>query len=243
MKLTLISWVGSFVMAANLMAADQPDAKPADAKPADAASAFANTKDKVSYCIGLSMGSSWKKQSLDVNPEMVAKGLKEGMTDAKPLLTEDEVRQTLMDFQKEMMGKQQEKAKVAGEKNKKDGEAFLAENKKKDGVKVTASGLQYIVEKEGTGAMPKSTNTVVANYRGTLLDGTEFDSSYKRGEPAEFPVDGLIKGWTEALQLMKTGAKYKLFIPSELAYGEQGAGEKIGPNATLIFELELMEIK
>lgn len=230
-------------MAANLMAADQPDAKPADAKPADTKSAFANTKDKVSYCIGLSMGSSWKKQSLDVNPDMVAKGLKEGMTDAKPLLTEDEVRQTLMDFQKEMMGKQQEKAKVVGEKNKTEGEAFLAENKKKDGVKVTASGLQYIIEKEGTGAMPKATNTVVANYRGTLLDGTEFDSSYKRGEPAEFPVDGLIKGWTEALQLMKTGAKYKLFIPSELAYGEQGAGEKIGPNATLIFELELVEIK
>jgi FKBP-type peptidyl-prolyl cis-trans isomerase FklB len=225
-------------MAANLMAADQPDAKPADAK-----SAFANTKDKVSYCIGLTMGSSWKKQALDVNPDMVAKGLKEGLSDAKPALTDEEVRQTLMDFQKEMTAKQQEKAKALGEKNKKDGEAFLAENKKKDGVKVTASGLQYIVEKEGSGAMPKTTNTVVANYRGTLLDGTEFDSSYKRGEPAEFPVDGLIKGWTEALQLMKTGAKYKLFIPSELAYGEQGAGDKIGPNATLIFELELVEIK
>lgn len=230
-------------MAANLMAADQPEAKPADAKPAETNSAFANTKDKVSYCIGLSMGSSWKKQALDVNPEMVAKGLKEGMSDAKPSLTEDEVRQTLMEFQKEMMGKQQEKAKVQGEKNKKDGEAFLAENKKKDGVKVTASGLQYTIEKEGNGAKPTATNTVVANYRGTLLDGTEFDSSYKRGEPAEFPVDGLIKGWTEALQLMKVGAKYKLFIPSELAYGEQGAGEKIGPNATLIFELELLEIK
>jgi FKBP-type peptidyl-prolyl cis-trans isomerase FklB len=235
-------------MAANLMAADQPDAKPADTKPADAkaadaASAFANTKDKVSYCIGLTMGSSWKKQALDVNPDMVAKGLKEGLSDAKPVITDEEVRQTLMDFQKEMTTKQQEKAKVLGEKNKKDGEAFLAENKKKDGVKVTASGLQYIVEKEGSGAMPKATNTVVANYRGTLLDGTEFDSSYKRNEPAEFPVDGLIKGWTEALQLMKPGAKFKLFIPSELAYGEQGAGDKIGPNATLIFELELVEIK
>lgn len=233
MKLTLISWVGSVVMAANLMAADQPEAK----------SAFATPKDKVSYCIGLSMGSSWKKQALDVNPDMVAKGLKEGMGDAKPALTEDEVRQTLMEFQKEMMGKQQEKAKVLGEKNKKDGEAFLAENKKKDGVKVTASGLQYIVEKEGSGVKPSATNTVVANYRGTLLDGTEFDSSYKRGEPAEFPVDGLIKGWTEALQLMSAGSKYKLFIPSELAYGEQGAGDKIGPNATLIFELELISIK
>lgn len=220
-------------MAANLMAADQPEAK----------SAFATPKDKVSYCIGLSMGSSWKKQALDVNPDMVAKGLKEGMGDAKPALTEDEVRQTLMEFQKEMMGKQQEKAKVLGEKNKKDGEAFLAENKKKDGVKVTASGLQYIVEKEGSGVKPSATNTVVANYRGTLLDGTEFDSSYKRGEPAEFPVDGLIKGWTEALQLMSAGSKYKLFIPSELAYGEQGAGDKIGPNATLIFELELISIK
>lgn len=233
MKLTLISWVGSVVLAANLMAADQPEAK----------SAFATPKDKVSYCIGLSMGSSWKKQALDVNPDMVAKGLKEGMSDAKPALTEDEVRQTLMEFQKEMMGKQQEKAKVLGEKNKKDGEAFLAENKKKDGVKVTDSGLQYIIEKEGSGVKPSATNTVVANYRGTLLDGTEFDSSYKRGEPAEFPVDGLIKGWTEALQLMNAGSKYKLFIPSELAYGEQGAGDKIGPNATLIFELELISIK
>lgn len=225
-------------MAANLMAADQPAAKPADSK-----AAFANNKDKVSYCIGLTMGSSWKKQSLDVNPDMILKGLKEGLGDAKPLLTEEEVRQTLMDFQKEMTAKQQENAKILGEKNKKDGEAFLAENKKKEGVKVTASGLQYIIEKEGNGGKPVLTNTVVANYRGTLLDGTEFDSSYKRGEPAEFPVDGLIKGWTEALQLMKTGSKYKLFIPSELAYGEQGAGDKIGPNATLIFELELIEVK
>jgi FKBP-type peptidyl-prolyl cis-trans isomerase len=133
--------------------------------------------------------------------------------------------------------------KEAWEKNSKDAEKFLAENKAKPGVKTTASGLQYKVEKEGSGTPPKETDTVVVNYRGTLIDGTEFDSSYKRGEPATFPVNRVIKGWTEALQLMKPGAKYQLVIPSDLAYGPGGTGGDIGPNATLIFEVELMSVK
>jgi len=142
-----------------------------------------------------------------------------------------------------MMEKQIAASKEAAEKNKAEGEKFLEENKKKDGVKTTASGLQYKVIKEGSGASPKETDTVVTNYRGTLIDGTEFDSSYKRNEPASFPVNRVIKGWTEALQLMKPGAKYQLFIPSSLAYGERGAGQTIGPTATLIFDVELLSIK
>jgi len=129
------------------------------------------------------------------------------------------------------------------DKNQKEGEVFLAENKKKKGVITLPSGLQYQVIKEGTGKIPKATDTVTTHYRGTLIDGTEFDSSYKRGEPASFPVNGVIKGWTEALQLMKVGSKWQLFIPSNLAYGPQGAGQAIGPNATLIFEIELLSIK
>ena len=137
----------------------------------------------------------------------------------------------------------QEKQKKIGEKNKIDGEAFLAENKKKEGVKTLPSGLQYSIIKEGAGKMPKATDTVTVNYKGTLIDGTEFDSSYRRGQPVSFPVNGVIAGWTEALQLMKEGSKWQLFIPSELAYGEKGAGNTIGPNAVLIFEVELISIK
>jgi FKBP-type peptidyl-prolyl cis-trans isomerase FklB len=142
-------------------------------------------------------------------------------------------------FEKDMEQKQKE----LGEKNKTEGTKFLEENKKKPGVKTTASGLQYKVEKEGTGPQPKGTDMVTVNYRGTLIDGTEFDSSYKRGQPATFPVNGVIKGWTEALQLMKKGAKYQLFIPSNLAYGERAMGPDIGPNSTLTFEVELMDVK
>jgi FKBP-type peptidyl-prolyl cis-trans isomerase FklB len=146
-------------------------------------------------------------------------------------------------FQKEMMAKQQELAKRLGEKNKKEGEAFLSENRKKEGIKALPSGLQYKVVKAGTGKKPKSTDTVTTHYRGTLIDGTEFDSSYRRGQPASFPVSGVIPGWTEALQLMEEGAKWQLFIPPNLAYGERGAGSQIGPNATLIFEIELISIQ
>jgi FKBP-type peptidyl-prolyl cis-trans isomerase FklB len=149
------------------------------------------------------------------------------------------MQETMAVFQKEMMAKQQEVAT----KNKKEGEAFLVENKKKQGVKTLPSGLQYKVIKEGTGKKPKLGDTVTAHYWGTLIDGTEFDSSYKRGQPANFPVSGVIPGWTEALQLMGEGAKWQLFIPSNLAYGERGAGAGIGPNATLIFEIELISVQ
>jgi FKBP-type peptidyl-prolyl cis-trans isomerase FklB len=200
-------------------------------------------KDRASYSIGHELGASLKKGNMEVNTDTLLKGLKDGLTGAKPLLTEEQVKETMTAFQKEMMEKQAAAQKEAGEKNAAAGEKFLAENKKKDGVKTTASGLQYKVLKEGTGEPPKETDSVVTNYRGTLLDGTEFDSSFKRNEPATFPVNRVIKGWTEALLLMKPGSKYQLFIPSALGYGERGVGKDIGPNSTLIFEVELLSIK
>ncbi len=199
-------------------------------------------KDKLSYAIGMDMGGSLKRNSIDVDVDALVKGLKDSLAGGKMLMTEQEQRETLVAFQKEFQAKQQEKMKALAEKNKKDGEAFLAENKKKKGVKVLPSGLQYKVITEGKGPSPKETDTVTVNYRGTLIDGTEFDSSYKRNEPATFPVKGVIKGWTEALQHMKEGAKWQLFIPADLAYGERGAGNMIGPNSTLIFEVELLKI-
>jgi FKBP-type peptidyl-prolyl cis-trans isomerase FklB len=200
-------------------------------------------KDKASYSIGYDIGSTFKKQKVDLNADALFSGLKDALGDKEALLSKEDREKTLEVFQKEMMEKQVAASKEAATKNAAEGEKFLAENKKKDGVKSTTSGLQYKVLKEGSGESPKETDTVVTNYRGTLLDGTEFDSSYKRNEPASFPVNRVIKGWTEALQLMKPGAKYQLFIPSALAYGERGAGRDIGPNATLIFEVELLSVK
>ena len=190
-------------------------------------------KEKVSYSIGLNFGSNLKRQLIDIDLNTFAKGIQDGLSGASPLLSKEEIQETMIALQKEMM-----------EKYRKQGEAFLAENKKKEGIKTLADGLQYKVIKAGTGKKPKADDTVTVNYRGTLIDGTEFDSSYKRGQPATFPVSGgMIKGWTEALQLMEEGAKWELFIPSNLAYGERGMGGIIGPNATLIFEVELVSIK
>ena len=201
-------------------------------------------KDKVSYSIGMDIGMTLKNQSIEVDHAILARGIKDSMSGQKPLMAEQEIRDTIAAFQKEMMAKQQELAKQMGEKNKKQGEAFLAENKKKEGVKTLASGLQYKVIKAGTGKKPKATDTVSTNYRGTLIDGTEFDSSARRGKPATFPVKGVIAGWTEALQLMEEGAKWQLFVPSNLGYGERGTpGGPIGPNATLIFDIELISIQ
>ena len=205
--------------------------------------ALQTTREKQSYSIGADIGSKLKAQSIDIDADMLAQGLKDAFSGGKLLLTEQEMKETLTALQKELMEKQAESTKKIAEKNKKEGEAFLSENKKKEGVKTLPSGLQYKVIKEGTGKMPKDEDTVVTNYRGTLIDGTEFDSSYKRGQPATFPVKGVIPGWTEALQLMKEGSKWELFIPSNLAYGERGAGNVIGPNATLIFEIELISVK
>jgi len=205
--------------------------------------ALKDTKDKVSYSIGLDIGTTFKKQKMEINTDVLAAGVKDALSGANPLMTPDEVRTVMMEFSKEMREKAATANKEAADKNTKEGEKFLAENKTKPGVKTTPSGLQYIVEKEGSGTPPKETDTVEVNYRGTLIDGTEFDSSYKRGQPTSFPVNRVIKGWTEALQLMKPGSKYKLFIPSNLAYGPGGAGGDIGPNSTLIFEVELLGVK
>src|SRR5256885_11508164 len=195
-------------------------------------------KDKVSYSIGLNIGFNLNRQNVQINPDVLAAGIKDAIA-GKPQLTTDQIKEIMATFEKDM----EQKQKAAGEKNASEGAKFLDENKKKDGVKTTASGLQYKVIKDGTGAQPKATDTVTVNYRGTLINGTEFDSSYKRGQPATFPVNGVIKGWTEALQLMKQGSKYQLFIPSTLAYGERAMGPDIGPNSTLIFEVELQDVK
>ena len=200
-------------------------------------------KDKVSYSIGTNIGNNFKKQSVDINPDALVQGIKDALSGEKALMTEQEMNETMKAFQQEMMTKQAELAKIVGEKNKTEGDIFLAENKKKKGVITLPSGLQYKVINEGSGAIPKLTDKVTVHYRGTLIDGTEFDSSYRRGQTATFPVNGIIAGWKEALQLMKAGSKWQLFIPPTLAYGERGAGRTIGPNATLIFDIELLSIE
>ena len=213
------------------------------ASAADPKMTLKDNKDKVSYSIGLNIGKSMKQEGLDINPDALAAAMKDVFAGAKPQLTDEEVQAVMQEFQKEMMAKRMKGQQEGLTKNKAEGEKFLADNKKKEGIKTTASGLQYKVIKDGTGKTPKATDTVSTHYRGTLISGKEFDSSYKRGEPAEFPVNGVIKGWTEALQLMKEGAKWQLFIPSELADGERGAGQDIGPNSTLIFDIELLSVK
>jgi len=195
-------------------------------------------KDKASYSFGLNVGFNLKRQNIELNPDAFMAGIRDAVAGRKPLLSEQEVKETMMAFEKDMQQKQAD----IGKKNTADGEKFLAENKNKEGVKTTASGLQYKVLKEGSGAQPKAADSVTVNYRGTLLDGTEFDSSYKRGQPATFPVGGVIKGWTEALQLMKTGSKFQLFIPANLAYGDRSPGAQIPAGSALIFEVELMDV-
>lgn len=197
---------------------------------------------KLGYSLGSDIGKSFKKNEMDIDKNAFVQGFIDGLADAPPLLTADETRdiqqQAIMDMRKKLS----EKRQIAGEQNKKQGETFLAENAKKPGVKTTASGLQYEVLTTGKGPVPKDTDRVQVNYKGTLIDGTEFDSSYQRGKPSTFAVKGVIPGWTEALLMMPVGSKWKIVVPSELAYKEHGAGTKIGPNATLIFEIELVAI-
>ena len=200
-------------------------------------------KARVSYSIGLNFGNNLKQQLIEVDPAILARGLQDALSGAQVLMTEAEISQCMTQFQQEMSAKQREKASMEADKNLKDGETFLAENKNKEGVVTLASGLQYKVITAGTGPTPKLTDTFTTHYRGTLLDGTEFDSSYKRNQPATFQVNGVIPGWTEALQLMHVGSKWQLFIPANLGYGPRGAGGKISPNATLIFDIELLGIK
>jgi len=229
MKRSLFIVLTTLVMAAQALAQGDP--------------ALKDDKEKISYSVGVEIGTTLKKQGIDVAPDVLTRGVRDGLTGAKTLMTEEEIIETLTTFRKDFIAKKQELAKQLGEKNKKEGEAFLAENQKKEGVNTLSSGLQYRVIKPGTGKKPKAEDTVTVHYRGTLIGGSEFDSSYGRGKPASFPVNRVIPGWTEVLQLMEEGAKWEVFIPSKLAYGEQGAGNEIGPNATLIFEIELISIQ
>ena len=199
-------------------------------------------KQRASYSIGADIGNNFKRQDIQVDAKALAAGISDAIA-GKPALTEAEMKAVLNEFRKDMMAKMEAKQKVSGEKNVKEGEAFLAANAKKEGIKTTASGLQYKVLKSGTGPSPKATESVKVHYQGTLIDGTVFDSSIERGEPVTFGVGDVIPGWTEALQLMKVGDKWQLFIPSKLAYGERSAGPKITPNSTLIFEVELLSIE
>ncbi len=204
-------------------------------------------KEKLSYSMGYTQGTSmagfFKAQSIEIDTDTFVSALKDGLSGAKSVMTEQEMRDKVMALQQDLMAKKAEQSKTLAENNKKAGEAFLAENKKKEGVVTLPDGLQYKVIKEGTGAIPKAADKVKVNYKGNLTDGTEFDSSYKRGEPAVFQVDKVIAGWTEVLKLMKVGSNWEVYIPSNLAYGERGTGMVIGPNQTLIFEVELLSIE
>jgi FKBP-type peptidyl-prolyl cis-trans isomerase FklB len=216
----------------------QTPPKPAETTPP--VQPFKTQKDKFSYAVGINVGTSvgtnLRKQSLEFDPDLLVQGLKDALSGGTTLMTAQEAQAVVAEAQKE-------KKQQAGEANKKEGEAFLAANKTKEGVVTLPSGLEYKILKEGTGPKPTAGDSVSCNYRGTFINGTEFDSSYKRGQPATFPVGGVIKGWTEALQLMPVGSKWQLFIPSSLAYGEPGYPPQIGSNTTLVFEVELLSIE
>ncbi|HLQ26082.1 MAG TPA: FKBP-type peptidyl-prolyl cis-trans isomerase [Acidiferrobacterales bacterium] len=200
-------------------------------------------KEKLSYSLGANLGQNVKNNNLDIDAEIFARAIKDALTGNKPLLSDEEMKTALQEFQQKMRQKQVAMLQETAAKNKKEGEAFLAANKKKKDVVVLPSGLQYKVIKAGAGKKPTINDTVIAHYTGALINGKEFDSSIRRGEPATFPLGGVIKGWQEVLPLMQTGAKWQVFIPADLAYGETGAGQAIGPNETLVFEIELISIK
>jgi len=263
--ITVISILAAGMLLGNALAQQTPAATTSPASPAPAATPKAQTsaakphtataakapaplvlkteKDKFSYALGMKMGANFKKQSVPVDPSILARGIRDAVAGGKTLLTDDEAQAAIMEVQKDVQKQQQAKTEQASAGNKKEGETFLAANKGKDGVVTLPSGLQYKILQEGKGPKPAATDSVVCNYRGTLIDGKEFDSSYKRGQPATFPINGVIKGWTEALQLMPVGSKWQLFVPSDLGYGDRGAGPDIGPGATLIFEVELLSIQ
>jgi FKBP-type peptidyl-prolyl cis-trans isomerase FklB len=200
-------------------------------------------KDKISYSLGYQVGGNFKRQGVEINPALIVQGIQDALTGAKPHMTPQEMRQTLVDLKKKIVAEQRRERQQAAEKNRLEAEAFLAENGKQEGVKTLPSGLQYTVIQAGSGKTPKAGDTVTVHYRGTLINGTEFDSSHKRNQPATLQVNRVIRGWAEALQLMQEGAKWQLFIPPELAYGERGAGAKIPPNSALIFEVELLSVQ
>ncbi len=199
-------------------------------------------EEKLSYVIGMDVGNSLKSRQMDLDLSIVFQAIEDSFEDSQPLLTPEEATLIKQKHSKRIREERVAKTKAQGEENKREGETFLAENANKEGVVTTESGLQYIVINQGDGPKPKATEQVRVNYSGTLVNGTEFDSSYKRGQPATFFLNRVVKGWTEGLQLMAVGSKYRFFIPPELGYGDRGAGPHIGPNATLIFEIELLEI-
>jgi len=240
-----------FILLGSAMAQQPPAKSAAPAAPSQQPSAAATAsdtalptdKDKLSYAIGMMVGGGLHRDAVDVDPNMLLRGLKDALAGGPTLLTSEQAQTTIVQLRAQLQQKMEAQRAQAGETNKKEGEDFLAANKTKPGVVALPSGLQYKVLKEGTGPKPAATDKVKCNYRGTLINGTEFDSSDKHGGPQTFPVNGVIKGWTEALQLMPTGSKWQLFVPSDLAYGARGADGDIGPNATLIFEVELLSIE
>lgn len=266
---TAIAAAGLFLAASTpaqqTPAANSPTNPPAAAKPATAAKpaqtpaaktgsattaktqaplTLKTQKEKASYAIGMNIGKNLKRDSVDVDPAVMLRGLKDALAGGKLLMTDEEAKAALTTLQTEVRAKEEAKIKAAAIENKKVGDEFLAANKTKEGVVTLPSGLQYKIIKQGNGPKPAADDVVLCHYRGTLVDNTEFDSSYKRNEPLKIPVGGVIKGWTEAIQLMPVGSKWQLFIPSNLGYGERGApGSPIGPNSTLIFEVELISIE
>ena len=217
-------------------------AGPAAQAPAPAPT-FKTQKEKTSYAIGMEMGKGVKSQGIDVDPSIVLQGLKDALSDAKPQMSEEELRQVITALQQEIRQKQMQIQEAAAAENKTKGDAFLAENAKKEGMVVLPDGLQYKILTAGQGKKPAETDTVLCNYKGTFVDGAEFDSSTRAGKPVPFEVKNVIPGFKEVLQLMPVGSKWQVFVPSNLAYGERGAGGVIGPNATLIFEIELVSIQ
>ncbi|MBW2519430.1 MAG: FKBP-type peptidyl-prolyl cis-trans isomerase, partial [Deltaproteobacteria bacterium] len=228
MRMIMLILVNAFVMVGSSFAENQM---------------VENQKDRVNYSVGYQIGGDFKSQGMALNPELLVKGIQDALFEKEPLMTPKEMRHTLIDFKEKIMAAEALQKQQDAEQNLTEGKKFLAENAKKEGVKTLPSGLQYRILEEGEGEPPKPTDMVTVHYRGTLIDGTEFDSSYNRNEPATFRADRVIKGWKEALQLMKPGANYQLFIPPDLAYGERGGGSKIGPNRTLIFEVKLLSIQ
>jgi FKBP-type peptidyl-prolyl cis-trans isomerase FklB len=227
---------------AQTSAAPKTGQTPGAKRPAAPAAPLQTSKQKASYAIGQNIGKGLKKDEVDVDGASLARGIRDALAGNKSLLTEEEAKAALMALATEVRAKQQIKLEQMSAANKKEGEAFLAANKTKEGVVALPSGLQYKVEKEGTGPKPTAADSVTCNYRGTLIDGKEFDSSYKRGQPLTIPVSGVIKGWTEAMQLMPVGSKWQIFIPPDLGYGNQAMGQDIQPGSTLIFEVELLSI-
>ena len=201
-----------------------------------------NQKDKESYSLGYQFGQSLKAQGLEINLEVYNSAIQDALSGSEPSLSQEEMQKTVLELQQRVVAARQKELKEKAEKNLSESKAFMEENKKKEGVKTLPSGLQYKILTEGSGKTPKAADNVTVNYKGTLINGSEFDSSYKRGKPATFQVDKVIRGWTEALQLMKEGSKWQLFIPPQLGYGERGAGP-VPPNSTLIFEVELISVK